>query len=201
MPDATTFGGDPIPTGPEGAWVPGSLMAYAESIDPKLIHAATSQADRDARFATLPAGSLVTWEAGGTVWLKLASGWQAIISDTGWVTSGVFTYPSADWTAGSYARVRNRNGLIDVRFEVIYAGVTTAYPTGDISPNVTVATIASTYRFTSFGGVLSTTGFSHSVGYSFAVTSTGEFRLVAVPPGESVTNGGLLDVSITYLEG
>lgn len=198
MPDATTFGQDPIPTGPEAAWLPGALMAYAESIDPKLVHAATSQADRDSRYATLPVGSLVTWAAGRTIWMKTAGGWERVFFDSGWVTAG-FTYPDINWAAGSYARARNRNGIIEVRAEVTYNGPTTAYPSGDLS-NVTVAVVPTAYRATN-GVVLPLTGYNNGRSVGMAGTSNGELRLVSVPPGASLVNGSALNVSGTWLEG
>jgi hypothetical protein len=120
VPDTTTFGGDPIPTGPEGAWVPGSMMDYAESIDPKLVHTVADQAARDANFATLPAGHIVTCAPGKTVWMSLGGGlWHTVASDSGTVTTG-FTL-SSGWTGT--CRARNRGGNVFAQAYLTYTGL------------------------------------------------------------------------------
>ncbi|WP_106430255.1 hypothetical protein [Streptomyces sp. SPB78] len=67
----------PVPAGGSAPVVPGDFAALATAVDKDLPKRATSRADRDARFAALPAGSIVT-APDGTLWTKTSAGWLTV---------------------------------------------------------------------------------------------------------------------------
>lgn len=121
----------PLPDGNSADDVPAALSAIFDNIDPKLVLYATDKAQRDAEFGDTPVGSLVViGNSAATleVYIKVATTntWQAIWSDTGWVTSGF------DVSAGfslSAARARKLNKMITIQAFVTRTGADIV-PTG-----------------------------------------------------------------------
>lgn len=87
----TTFGKDPLPEMGEGAVVPAHLSSAFNSMDPRTVHVAVDEQDRDAQYAALPAGSIVSCPNKRMAWLKLTDSavslsWDLIYLRGNWVT-------------------------------------------------------------------------------------------------------------------
>jgi hypothetical protein len=77
----------PVPGGGDGPTVPGHLADLATAIDPHLWQHANDQADRDTKYSTAPAQTVVV-ALDGTTWVKVSS------STNTWIT---VWEPLADW--------------------------------------------------------------------------------------------------------
>ncbi|MFJ3812295.1 hypothetical protein ACIPWE_38770 [Streptomyces sp. NPDC090073] len=77
----------PIPAGGDSPTVPADIADLAEALDPHLVQFATNQADRDSKYATAPAQTLVI-ATNGTSWVKTSS------STNTWAT---IWEPLQDW--------------------------------------------------------------------------------------------------------
>jgi hypothetical protein len=77
----------PVPGGGDGPTLPGHLANLAEAIDPHLWQHATDQADRDTKYSTAPARTVVV-ALDGTTWIKISD------STNTWIT---VWEPLADW--------------------------------------------------------------------------------------------------------
>lgn len=160
MPGYTTFGHDPYPTGPEAAWVPGSMMAYGESIDPKLVHTVTTQAQRDSDFNGLPAGRIVTCPLLKTIWMSLGetspgvTGWDRVYYEPAIATTG-FTWATNFSTAGNTTARRSMN-TVEIVINATYSGAgLTAGAAGTLADTAVVTVPPAfvpplVYRTTSF---------------------------------------------------
>ena len=161
MPQTLTYSGARLPTTTEADTVPADLLRFGFDIDQMLVLKATSQADRDARFANVTASTLVSCAALGTVWQKkadgAAGGWRTLLQSSDPVTSGVVTAASgwtvvsqwAKYTGGFYAVVctLQYNGAADI----VADGPADAVP-GNITDKQ-IATLAAPFPIVTRPGV------------------------------------------------
>lgn len=145
MPDLTPFAQLPYPVGAEDPDGPAALMQLAEKIDPQLVLYAVNSADRDARYADLDNGLVITTSAPWTAWLRHPTGWLTLYEDTGQVEIPV-TALEPGWSAGDVPiYIRRRQGQVGFRFSGSYASDIVASVTGSIS-DVPILSIPSGYR-------------------------------------------------------
>lgn len=84
MPETTTYSGAPIPVGTDAHQVPADLKKYANHVDPMLVLKAADEAERNARFADVPTGTLVSGTDRRIIWRKEGTGWDTVWSYTPW---------------------------------------------------------------------------------------------------------------------
>ena len=200
MPDASTYSGIPVPTGPEAGDVPGSLSALRAALDPQVVLKATSVSDRDTRLSGIPAGTLVSCEALGTLWQKKAtSGFRTLAEVGTTVTTGVVA-AAANFSVSSQWAQRV-NGMITIAGVLSYSGSTvTTGSSGDLSPDISVCTIQSTYLPPA--GLLSVgipcaTPLSQLTSEAF-INSSGVITLLSLVPNASLTSGMTVRFTATY---
>lgn len=194
MSDLTTYGKDPYPTGPEAAWVPGSMMAYAESVDPKHVHTVSSQADRDGRFAGLPAGYLVTCAPLKTVWMSLGGGaWETVYSDTGWVAIASTAFGAGFTASPSGNRWRQTGKVVDLYLSATYTGPDITDADGNI-PDMELCTSTAPPPT---GGLIPGNTWS-SAPLFFLLNSTGKISVTHMMAGGTLTTGSLVYTHVCY---
>ncbi|MFI5685913.1 hypothetical protein [Streptomyces sp. NPDC051636] len=146
----------PVPGGGDGPTMPGHLADLAEAIDPHLWQHANDQADRDSKYSTAPAQTVVV-ALDGTTWVKVSS-------DTNtWIT---VWEPLADWqpltlVSGFEAGQTTPEGRID-RGKVHLRGRIQRTDSGLIAASgVKLATVPTAFipqQISSFAGGASLTG-------------------------------------------
>lgn len=200
MPDASTYSGIPVPTGPEAGDVPGSLSALRAALDPQVVLKATSVSDRDTRLSGIPAGTLVSCEALGTLWQKKATSGFRTLAEVGTVvTTGVVSAsPNFSITSQWAQRV---NGMITISAILGYTGTTvTAGGNSDLSPDVSVCTIQSTFLPPASllsNGVWPSMTLNAMTGQGY-IDSGGVVRLGSLTPGQSLSSGLSVRFTATY---
>lgn len=153
MPQNLTYSGARIPTTTEADTVPADLLRFGTDIDQMLVLKATSQADRDAKYANVNAGTLVSCAALGIVWQKISTpptspSWRVLNQNADPVTSGVATYSANFSPLKQGAKIVN--GSIYLLVQGTYTGPdVVGKPTTDLIPgdidDLSFATIASDY--------------------------------------------------------
>lgn len=138
MPANLTFSAARIPLSTEADNVPSDLLRFGTDIDELLVLKATSVADRDAKYATVDAGTLVTCANLGIVWQKKADGttggWRAFGQISPMVTSGVASAATNFAITKQTAQVVN--GSIYVNIQANYSGPTiTANDSTNVAPS------------------------------------------------------------------
>jgi hypothetical protein len=112
MPTALPWSGARVPDATEGDDVPADLLRYGTDINPLLVLQADDQTDRDANFATVPDGTVVSCAALNLLWQKISSGWKTYGYQTAYAAPGV-TWASGWTDSGSSVR-REGNLLVGV---------------------------------------------------------------------------------------
>jgi hypothetical protein len=112
--------------------VAGGLQALPRTV--------TSEADLDTTYGAAPTGALVADTDGSGAWIKTASGWAAILEDTGNVTSIANVTESSGWDILSF-QGRRKNGLVQLRMSIrTTVSRTTSVDSGNIG-NVQIGTV------------------------------------------------------------
>ena len=204
MTTPTPYTGAPVATSGESPDWPASLWAYANTLDDQHVLYATSQSNRDSLYANVRAGSLVSCAALQKVWMKTttpptAAAWITLAEVGTPVTTGVITAGTNFSITSQWAQ--RINGMVSICGVLSYSGSTvTANASGDLSPDVTVATIQSTYLPAS--GVLST-GWSLALplntttGIGF-INSGGDIKLLSIVPSATLVSGASVRFATTY---
>lgn len=125
MPDSSTYSALPIPLEGEAADNPSVFAAFRASLEPRIVLFASSEADRNAKYGSVPAGSLVSCTTTPTLWQKSAAGWNVLAHDSGW--QSIPTMNSSDFS-NIATRWRLRNGWIEFQLNVTYNGATITSP-------------------------------------------------------------------------
>jgi hypothetical protein len=124
MPGNLTYSGARYPLNTESDTVPADLLRFGTDIDQLLVLKAVSVSDRDAKFANVTAGTLVSCAPLGIVWQKKADGsaggWRALATIGPVVTSGIATAASNFTVTKQTAQVVN--GSIYVNVQANYTG-------------------------------------------------------------------------------
>lgn len=86
MPEYTKYANLRYPTGAEANNVPSDLAALAGGVDTHVVLYATDEADRDARFGDVAAGTIVSSTISDTIWKCTGPGVWIVVGgdDTGW---------------------------------------------------------------------------------------------------------------------
>lgn len=197
MPNLTLWGDYPYPTGPEDANLPADFMALAEALDIHTVLTATSSADRDSKYAGIPAGALVTCAAAKTTWLSLGSGaWTTLYSDSGWVTSG-FTMATGWSSAFSGAcKMRRIGAIVNVTVQVEWSGATLVSDSSAgmaDSPMLTLSTNRPSLDQSAIGRAPSTSG---TVSLS---ATTGLMTLKDLHSGSTLPSGQYIQTNFIYM--
>ena len=208
MTTPTPYTGAPVSTASESPDWPASLWAYANTLDDQHVLYATSQSNRDALYANVRAGSLVSCALSSTtgiLWMKTttpptAASWVVLAERQAAVTTGVVTAGTNFSVSSQWAQ--RVNGMISISAVLSYSGSTvTANSSGDLSPDVTVCTIQSPYLPPS--GLLSAgwalaMPLNTTTGAGF-INSSGDVKLLSLVPSVSLTSGATVRFSATFV--
>lgn len=133
MPETTQWANLSTPLYGEAADI-GALKVLAEQLDPHVVLFCTNEADRDARYSGVPAGTIVSSSATLNVWKKTATGWAELYGDTGWITAPSSWFEPNWENNDTGTRYRVKNGVVNVRIRALYRGPTvTAFNDGNIA--------------------------------------------------------------------
>lgn len=115
MPVNGTYSGAPMPADGESPYLPSIFAAYDAVVGQQGNLVATSQSDRDTRYANVKAGTVVTCPSLQKAWMKLttpptAASWMTAIEVGAIATSGIVS-TTGNWSVSSQwgQRVSGRN--------------------------------------------------------------------------------------------
>lgn len=156
-------------------------------------------ASRNAAQADVPAGALATTTAPAGVYMRTATGWLDVYTDTGWVTEG-FT-PASGWDlTGGYATARKVGPLSDVRVQVSRSGADiTANSTGNIGES-NVLTVPPQFAPSGTYALCTARGGSGTSGSAILYT-TGTIVLSDLHAGSTISQDSLVTFQFTFLDG
>lgn len=122
IPDTNHYSAARVPTHVEASDLPSALGNFRTDIGPQLVLHATSASNRDAKYGAVPPGTIVSSAEANAVWMKTATGWTTIHSDTGWIELSQAVYQPR-WTHnGSKYRVLN-DRFVELYWSATYNGV------------------------------------------------------------------------------
>ncbi len=139
MPGTLTYSGARYPLTTEADTVPADLLRFGTDIDQLLVLKAASIADRNANFANVASGTLVSCAALGVVWQKVtdppaAASWLALAQKSPLTTSGIAT--AATNFAITQQTAQIVNGSMYVKVQANYSGPTiTANDSTNVAPS------------------------------------------------------------------
>lgn len=196
MPDYSSWGHHPIPTPAEAAEVPADLMALVESLDPHTVQFAASIAERNAKFAGLPAGALVVCRPLKTIWMSLGgTAWQTVYSDSGWITLG-FAWAPGFADTNNRSRQRRIGDLVHIDLYADYSGATiTASAAGGI-PDTQIVNIATNRP--QVVDIIATVRAGGTGGGGY-LSPSGDFKLSDLHSSSSIVAGNAVRTSIDYV--
>ena len=205
MTTPTPYTGAPVSTAGETPDWPASLWAYANTIDDQHILYATSQANRDALYANVRAGAIVSCAALGIVWQKTttpptAAAWR-VLSEVGTpATSGVVTAATNFSVSSQWAQ--RLNGQLSFQAALAYSGpdivgnpATSSQP-GNCT-DTTICTLQSAWQ--PLAGALTWPIAIHSSacgGFGF-ITSGGVITLTSLVTSGVITSGNTVRIAAT----
>ena len=204
MTTPLTFSGAPVPTASESPDWPASLLAFGTALDDMHVLRATSQANRDSLYANVTAGTLVSCAALQKVWMKTttpptAAAWITLAEVGTPVTSGVVTAATNFSVTSQWAQ--RVNGMVTVSAILGYSGSTvSAGGNSDLSPDVSVCTIQSTYLPPSSllsNGVWPSITLNAGTAQGF-IDSSGTVKLGSLTPGQSLSGGLSVRFTVVY---
>lgn len=198
MSDTSTYSGLPIPTYAEDPDFPLAMSNLRAALDPHIVLFATTSANRDSLYASVPAGTVVSSTTSQTVWQKSATGWNTLYSDTGWISLS-----SASWGAdfsdnGSYYRVVN--GIAYIELRAIYNGANVGGSGGDGNiANMTMLNVPAAIRPVRSGAHIPFTyEYGAAYGQGTIYQSTSGMSIGAANPNYAITTGVSIYASATY---
>ena len=206
MTTPTPYTGAPVSTASESPDWPASLWAYANTIDDQHVLYATSQANRDALYANVRAGAIVSCAALGIVWQKkttppTAAAWITLAEVGTVATSGIITANSPTFTT-TEQHAQRINGFMYMTFSMTYSGSDLVAASNGNVTDTLVGTLGSAYwpnsgmgntpRYLSFG-------IPASSGGTISVTPTsGAVTLTSLYPGTTLTAGNVMRFDIIH---
>lgn len=121
MPDINDYSGLPIPLRTETASAPDNFGDFRAALAPHIVLFATSEANRDALYGGVPAGTLVSSTTTGTVWRRQPDlSWAVLYADTGWVSLASDSFgPLFTNIACQYRAI---NDVVNLRIDATYTG-------------------------------------------------------------------------------
>jgi hypothetical protein len=193
------WSGARVPDATEGDAVPADLLRYGTDINPLLVLQADDQTDRDANFATVPNGTVVSCAALNVVWQKITGGWKTYGYQTSWAAPGV-TWASGWTDAGSTVR-REGNllvGVITATYNVDVGPFSTTAPNQGNLGDLLVCTLPTGLRPPASTGVVPVPWIgSGSSGMAY-VRSDGLLFIADGPPGATVAAGQIFRFPINF---
>lgn len=128
-----------VPDDPEKPDIPAHLWQLANQIDPRLNLVCADEGERNTKYGTVPAGTLVS-SVDGWQWLKIGPGaeeWHTLRS--------VETYTGFSWADGwadnNGSNILRVGGQFDIYMEAVYSGPDVAVNATGFMPNTPVATV------------------------------------------------------------
>jgi hypothetical protein len=196
------WSGTPLPDDLDADDVPAVLAAIFDNIDSQFNLVADDNADRDARYALLPAGSVVTTLDSFSMWLKTDDTlplWSDVLYDSGWVTVGFGSSSNFDIVS---AKVRRLGADCELRIQM--AGEINMVPTtgdehaGNITGDPLILTVPSGFRPAQNVGGMWDSGFNYGL---CRLYTDGSLKVLAGLPTSLFAIGEPLNVSMRYLLG
>lgn len=200
-----TYSGAPYPETSDANDPPGDFLAFGNTLDQLVNLKATSTADRNARFANVAAGTIVTCNAESVVWMKTttpptAAAWATVYESPAAVTTGVATAGTGFSIATQWGQVRN--GMLNVRLSLTRTGAditANAYNDVDDPGNLTdtaMAVLTTNWRPPTIWAF----AFRANVapGWGFADTSTGNVYYTHAIPSATIRTGDTVEVCLSY---
>lgn len=193
----------PYPSGSDAPAAAADMMRFLTHIDPKLVHDAVDEADRDARYSDGPKGILVVSGDVKKVWLKIADGtprWIAIYEDTGWVDKG-FTVAQG-FEIGGHLRARRVNKVVELRAHLLRTGDAIkanqyTYP-GNVADLNIIAVPAQFWPDAPTTVVMPF--LSNVTAGTMSLTSSGNIAIRDAYPASEIANGDWVQFSTTFLQ-
>lgn len=194
----TTFGKDPLPEFGEGAVVPSHLSAALNSMDKRTVHVAIDSQDRDAQYAGLPAGSIVSCPAKRCAWIKLTDSAVALSWDLIYLRGDWVTLPGSIAATGfsvNLVRVKPMNEGVFLEGYVNRTGADlTAGTTGGLS-DTPVITLPDPWKPTH---KVTMSGRTSATGGEMDIQTTGEVALVSMHSNGVFATGTNITFSAFY---
>lgn len=198
MPTNSTYAAIPIPTGTETSWGPTPFAALVAAIDTAVVLKATSQSDRDTRFAGVDSGTIVSCAALQTIWQKVSGGWVTLANIGPIVTSGIISN-ATNWTI-AFQVGQKVNGRTSARIGATWGGgaALTAGADGNITDNL-MGTIVPTW----LPNAAWWTGsqdlyFYGNSGSDMRLGADGSLYLASLHPNASVAIGSQVRFNLEY---
>ena len=117
MPDTNHYTGLPVPLPGEASSGPDDFSLFRAALGGHTVLYATTSANRDSLYASVPTGTLCVSTSSKTIWQKTDAGWDTVYSDTGWVSLATAGWTSSDFVDnGSGYRIKNSMCYLDIRF-------------------------------------------------------------------------------------
>lgn len=195
MPEQTPLAGITIPLWDETDQVPPDMKRSFLEAEKHYVLWATNAADRDAKYGSVSAGTVVTSTELNATWRKNADGsWTTVAYDSGLITSGVVTKGTDTGLRNQWAWERNGFIYLGVGFD--WNG-SSDIGGGNIA-NILIGSVAGDWVPPVFAYAVAglTTGFGWA-----GITTGGSIYLNAtsVPSGQvAVPTGGTIVVNFVY---
>lgn len=164
---------------------------------------ATDEADRDAKYANVPAPALCISKSRPAVWLKTgdsgtSADWQVVWSDTGPVDTGFVTNASFTKNSATVRRVGAQVTFAAFMTAAVDLGPTndSGIHAGNLAGDPTVIVIPSEFAPTDPVPCLVSASFGS---WGARIIQTGAVSLLDGPPGATLSNGDNLTLYATYL--
>lgn len=192
----------PYPSGSDAPAAAADMMRFLTHIDPKLVHDAVDEADRDAKYGDGPKGIVVVSGDSRKVWFKTGAGlqWLAIYEDTGWVDKG-FTIAQG-FEISTHLRARRVNKTVEIRGQMLNTGddITANLHTnpGNIADKNMCSIPAQFWPDTPTTIVIPFLAYVTSGNMS--LTSSGNIALRDAYPGSKISSGDWIQFSTTFTQ-
>lgn len=200
MPN-TPLTGIPYPVGSDAPTAAADMMEAFVHLDSRTVLPALDQADRDAKYSSAPASSLVVSGPSKRIWLKTGPNpgdWHDIYFDTGWVENG-FTITSG-WQVRNKLRARQVTDTIEIRADMVRTGADIqSDETGDIADEQIVAVppqfrpLLGSYAVGNFRGSRTSGGTT--------LNGQGNVVLTDMNPGTRIATGDFVLFSFYFFRG
>lgn len=178
MPIFSKYAQIRTPVPPEANAVPADLAAMVDGFDRLVNLQAVDEADRDARYGDVPAGTLVSLTTRGQLTWKGLDGWQVVSRRPLWLDNAVAT--TSDWSPSRNEMTVSSSGVVQLHVTAAYEGPTVNVPADGNIANILVGTIDPQYAPVLVAAPMSSTTSGPLVAGS--CDSAGTVRVGAVAP-------------------
>ena len=189
----------PYPSGSDAPAAAADMMAMLMHDDAMKVLPAVDEADRDARYSTAPASTLVASGQSQQIWMKTGPGptqWLTVWDDSGWDEEG-FVIKSG-WNVTD-VRARTWGPFTEIRGQFYRTGSPiTAQSAGNITDTV-ICSVPPQHRPKDLAviGIFSATYTSGSM----VLAPNGEISIMDAHSASVIDDGHRLRFSISYLRG